>query len=279
MISIQQIIQEIEFLPPFSKVAQQAMQLLQKPDFNLRKLVEIIRFDPALTANILKTVNSAFFSRGKEISDLFTATSLLGRNKIHNIITITASKAYFPSKLAGYEENPGEIWEHSLAVALISEKLLFLEPSLDASEVFTAALLHDIGKVVLSQFVDEQFTEIQKYIDAGTDFLTAEKRVLGFSHAEVGATVLKHWKFSSNVIQTAKSYHVLDSYENPVVNLVALADNIAMQLGMVSVKDAMSYTANTELLKHYNLSTTQFELILSDALDSTKETIQKLKGV
>ncbi len=277
MIRKQEIIKQIKFLPPFSKIAQKAMVILQSDDFDMKSLAEVIRLDPALTANILKTVNSAYFAHSKEITDILTAVNFLGKDKLYNIVVISASKKYFPKLMNGYEANQSEIWEHSLSVALISERLLFLEPQVNPGEVFTAGLLHDIGKIVLSQFVNQEMHQIYKLVDAGKNFLEAEKEVLGFTHSEIGASILAHWKFSANIVASAQYYHHPEIINNPVVNIISLATLISMQLGKCSQNDSMAYAGLTHLLKYYNIGIEQFQIIISEAVDATQEILEKLK--
>lgn len=275
MIKMSDVIAEIEFLPPFSKVAQKAITLLKKEEYNMKEMAELIKYDPSLTANILKVVNSAAYAKSREVSDLQTALSLLGARQMTRIITMSAAKGYFSKHMEGYESNQGEIWEHSLTVAIISQELIHYEPSVDGDVLFTAALLHDIGKIILSQYIQEDWEKIQHLMqEEDLDFIAAEKQVIGFTHPMVGSAILRKWNFSKTITEVAKYHKSFSRVENPYVHLTALADYISMVMGKVSQRDAMMYAGYEKLLKKYNIKTTELDEIVSICTDRVNELLE-----
>ena len=272
------IIADIEFLPPFSKVAQKALELLRKEDFTMKSLAEIIMYDPALTANILKVANSAAYTKHNEVNDLQTAISLIGAKEISSIIMISAAKRYFENQMEGYEMFQGEIWEHSLAVAIISQQLQHLEKGIDDSILYTGALLHSIGKIVLSQYVQKEIELVNDLaMDDTFDFITIERKVVGFTHPVVGSAILKKWNFSKSICDVAKYYKDPLKVDSPYVRLVALADHIAVLIGKTSQRDGLQYKGCSELFVRYNIKSRELDDIISASVDRINELIESFK--
>ncbi|MCD4829050.1 MAG: HDOD domain-containing protein [Candidatus Cloacimonetes bacterium] len=279
MIKMSDIIADIEFLPPFSKVAQKALTVIRQEDFSMNDMTELIRYDPALTANILKVVNSAAFVTTREINDLKTAMSLLGATQMTSIIMMSAAKKYFDKHLDGYEFYQGELWEHSLSVAVIAVELRRYAPEVDESVLFTAALLHDIGKIVLSQYVSAEFEQIVQLIsDKDIDFTTAERKIIGFTHPAVGSAILKKWNFGRTITDVAKYHQSPEHVDNPYVDLTALADFISFLIGKVSQKDALAYSGYARLLMKYNIKSRELEETITVATDRIRDLVENLKA-
>ena len=279
MIKMSDIVADIEFLPPFSKVAQKALTLIRKDDFSMKDLTELIRYDPSLTANVLKVANSAAFATTREVSDLQTALSLLGVNQMTSIIMMSAAKQYFEKHHEGYEFYQGELWEHSLSVAVISVELQRYAPDVDEAILFTAALLHDIGKIILSQYVADEYEKIVQLIrEQDIDFTTAERKIIGFTHPVVGSAILKKWNFGRTITDVAKYHQTPERVDNPYVDLVALADFISFLIGKVSQKDALAYSGYERLLMKYNIKSKELEGIITGATDRITDLVENLQA-
>ncbi len=278
MIQIKEILEKIDYLQPFSKIAQKAISILYSDDFTINELSELIEKDVALTVNILKVVNSAAYIKTREITNLHSAINMLGKKTMVSIIMMSASEKYFSDKMEGYEFFQGEIWEHSLAVAVISLELSKYESGINKDTLYTAALLHDIGKIVLSQFVSDEYKKINDLVfNQNKDFISAEKKVLGFTHPIVGAAILKKWNFSPNIIEVAKFHQSPNLSDNPYVHLVSFADYISFLMGVSSQKDGLAYTGYNFVLKKYNIKNNELELIIAETSDKVKNLIDSLK--
>jgi len=268
MINIDDILKKIDFLVPFSSVAQKALLIIAKNDFTVKDLIETIKYEPALTANIIKTANSSLFAHSKPINNITTAINYLGRNQLFSIITVSSSKHYFDNQLKGYEERQGELWEHNLSVAMISRELKHFEPDVDENLLFTGALLHDIGKLVLSNYTFQELGKLYALIEKeDVDFIEAENKVFGITHPELGARILEKWKFSEDIVHAVRFHHDPENWNKAMTRLVALADYIALVIGKVSQKDALAYKGYEFLLEHYKIKSRELDLIISSAVD------------
>ncbi len=160
MIDAHTIMRTIKQLPPFPDVAHKVISLLHNPKSNVQDLVQVIRLDQAMTANILKSCNSAYFGLKRKVGSLQEALVLLGHKNLYEIIMTECSSRYYREADAGYDLEKGELWKHSVACALLSQILLRKAQLPDNPFLFTAALLHDVGKVVLSTYVQDEYHKI-----------------------------------------------------------------------------------------------------------------------
>lgn len=278
MITINDIIKEIEFLPAFNQTAQKALELIKHEDYSVKDLSDIIKLDATLTANILKISNSAYYAKNKEIHDVNMAINYLGKEQLYSLLTLITSKGYFVELMEGYEVNQGELWEHNLSVAVLAESLSDYEKNVDKSILFTAGLLHDIGKIILNIWIKKDWDKINKLVeDKGMDFISAEKKVLGFTHAQVGGAILKHWHFPKEIINAAKHHHDDTLYDDPIVRIICLADYLTFTMGIMTQMDNMKMKGYTAVLEHYSIKTREIEMLIGENFEKVQKAIQEFK--
>jgi putative nucleotidyltransferase with HDIG domain len=246
-------------------VAQRALVLLNKPEVSIQELVEVVKFDPAITANILRISNSAYFGLRREIHSLHQALLLLGTQELLKIIIASGATRLFSAPTPGYFTERQGLWRHSVSCGLMVD-LLSQELSLqDHATGFTAGLMHDIGKVVLSLFVEQKFHEIMEVVEQqGVSFQTAEKIILGVDHAEMGGEMARMWDFPDR-LRLAITYHHLDkpeAYTDDLILLVYLADILVMMFGQDLGMDGLAYTGYPEVLRHFRLKDKNLQKVL-----------------
>jgi putative nucleotidyltransferase with HDIG domain len=204
---VDQILASAAALRPFPKVAQRALALLDDPMVSAGKLVEVISLDAAVTASVLKAANSAAFGRARQIDDLRQALTLMGNARFRELVFASASAPFLSAGQGGYQLAPGDLWRHSVATSLLAEHLAKVAGLELRGVLFTAGLLHDLGKVVLSQFVEAGAADILARVKQGSSFLEAELEVLGLHHAELGARMAEKWNFSPELIELIRYHH------------------------------------------------------------------------
>ncbi len=202
-------IDRVESLPPAPVVLPQLLRLLQEPDTDADRVVELISSDPSLTAAVLRLCNSAYFSSSEPVSDLFEAVLRIGFTSVCQlVVTIVGSRA-LRSNRKGYGGNGdgAGLWRHSVAAALAAKAMAH-----DAGEnegvVFTAAILHDIGKIVLAQALESSYQRLIREIEVNqSSLLESEAKVLGVQHAEIGGRVLARWNFPDDLVLAVRHHH------------------------------------------------------------------------
>ena len=262
---VPQVLQSLKNLPPFPIVAQKALLLLGKPEVNIQELVDVVKFDPAVTANILRTSNSAYFGLSREIHSLHQALLLLGTQELLKLIVVSGATRLFSVPAPGYYRERLGLWRHSVSCALMMDLLSRKLSWTDGATGFTAGLLHDIGKVVLSLFVDQKFHDITLVMEQqGVSFQAAEKVILGIDHAEMGGEMARLWDFPDR-LRLAITFHHLnkpEAYTDDLTLLVYLADLLVMMFGQEPAAHTPAYTGDPEVLRHFDLQQQDLEDIL-----------------
>jgi putative nucleotidyltransferase with HDIG domain len=186
-----------------------------------------------LAAKVLKMANSPYYGMSGKVSSIQHAAVILGFKIIGELTTMAGFSHLMGKKLPGYGYNSDELWKHSLAVALASKIIAEkINPEL-AGEALTAGLIHDIGKLILDPYVLEKRDAFNKLIeDENQTFLTAEKQVLGFDHAEIASEICNHWKFPESLALAIKYHHNPSlSNKSEMAFILHLADYIAVLSG------------------------------------------------
>ncbi len=204
---IDDYINNVRFLPAAPRVVPELMKLLNQTDVDSSKVVKLISFDPALTANVLRICNSAYFGAASPTSDLQEAVTRLGFQQVYQLVAAATGARMLGAAQPGYGLNQGELWKHSVAVA-VTAQLMAKKLGDDDNLVFTAALLHDIGKIILAQALESIYPKLVKETEMNQQsLLESEKKLLGVQHAEVGARLLERWKFPPNIVSAVWFHH------------------------------------------------------------------------
>ncbi len=262
MSDIQEIIKEIDNLKPIPQVANKIMSIVQDPDGSLSELSEIIAYDQAITANILKICNSAYFGLSRKVESIHHAVVFLGMDQIVDLVLMTAAAENFKRQQSGYDLQEGELWRYSVSSALIARELAEKKGSKNSHRIFTAALLKDIGKVILSQYVADSFEKINILVSEHEySFREAEKEVIGIDHAELGGMVAESWKFSSRMVDTIRNHHMSEesSTDDFETSIVYVADTLCMMMGISGGSDGLAYRFYRDVVERLEFSERDFQ--------------------
>ena len=203
-----EILGKVSTVRSLPAAALEAVELLQDPEVPVMRVAKIIEFDPGLTANILRLVNSAYFGFHREVNSVRDAIVRLGTKQVTRTIMASAAGSVIRSAVKGYDLPAGQLWEHSVAVAIASDQLASVLDLEAPDYTFTAALLHDVGKIVLGTFVQVDVSPIMKLaFEEHVPFEVAEQQVLGIDHAEVGAVLLDNWNLSAQIVEVCRWHH------------------------------------------------------------------------
>ncbi len=267
---LEKILKGVHELPPFPVVIQRVLQLVDDPRSSAQDVVKVIQYDPSITADVLRLCNSSYFGLGRTVDSLREALVRIGFNQLLEIILSRESVQLYEKACQGYDLDQGALWRHSVACALLSG-IVAQRLNREASPAtFTAALLHDIGKTVLSQFVRDYFEEVRDLTQKRRlSFVEAEREVLGIDHAELGGRITELWRFPQGIVSPIRYHHTpFLTRENPdAVQLIYLCDTVALMTGIGGGADGLSYRAHGEVMKQYQLKgkdIEQFIVLLED---------------
>lgn len=266
-------IYDILSLPP---ILSRVYQLVSSPDVDFHKLSEIIKYDPGLTANILKLANSAYFGFARKIGSVHQAIVRLGTKRIYDLTMTSLISPIIRKPVEGYNLPAGKLWEHSIAVAICSEQLakeLEIKPP---DYLFTTGLLHDVGKIILGVFIEVDALPIKNLVfQQGVPFNVAERRVLGIDHAEVGSILFDNWRFPDYIVKVTKYHHQPERCNDEMLalDLVHVADHLSLISGIGGGDDGLNYRMSSEVFSRLKLNYRRIEDVMCESLEKIQEII------
>ncbi len=205
---IDRIIARVEDLPTLPRTVLRITELVNDPKSSARDLARIITDDQVLAARLLKLVNSSFYGFPQRISTITAAIVLLGFDAIRNLLLTTSVFELFSNRNQVSLIRQEQFWDHSLGCAVAS-KVIGNHLRYDkVEELFVAGLLHDIGKIVEMIFLPQAFKEINRLVkDKQILMITAEEKVLGYRHPEVGKLLAERWNLPPKLISVILHHH------------------------------------------------------------------------
>jgi putative nucleotidyltransferase with HDIG domain len=259
--NLNEILSRIKSFPSMPATGAKMLRMLEDLEINVDEIEDVLRHDPGLTGNVLRLANSAYFGIPSKVASTRQAVLLLGLKKLIQLVIASCVNAVMDKPVPGYNMPPGDLWRHSIAVSIAAEALVKDKKNIDAEDIFTPALLHDIGKLILGHFVKEEQEDIEKIADTGVPYVVAENMVLGTDHAEVGAQILAQWSFPRDVIDAVRWHHDPDFIERscPSIDIVYLANVLCQTGDNGSEPEAFSAELSPAVIERLGLDMAQFE--------------------
>ena len=222
MTNPQELIDKIKDIPAMPNVIVKALGIIKNDQSGTKELGEIMAYDQALTSQVLKLVNSAYYGFAQEITSVSKALALLGMSQKKNIIITVAMKPMLTS------HGGKEMWKHSLRCAVACEELAEKIDLADTGDAFTMGFLHDIGKILLNICDARAYQQVREMVKYGTDIIEAENEIFNTNHSELGFLLAKKWKLSVMLANCIKYHHdPLSSSMPEVATLVYLANALS----------------------------------------------------
>ena len=200
------IANSVSSLPQFPEHILETRKLLEKENIDMVEIAKHLSVDPAFTADLLKIANSAHYMPGKRVNNIFDAVNMVGIRGIKNLLY-----SYGTQQILGTEtEEKKRLWSHSYRAAFYASTLArdfrFDEDILE--DVYVSSLLHDIGKIVLSNIQPKLLEKIQRFCVArAIPYSTFEDISSGLNHAEMGALIAEKWNFPESLVMAIRYHH------------------------------------------------------------------------
>ncbi len=265
MKEISKIFNKIDQLHPVSPVVHKILELAEDPESAMGDFVDLVQLDPAITANLLKTCNSAFFGLPVKVDSIQQAVTMLGQQNVVEMVMSQGLSDNLKTAQRGYGIEEGELWNQSVATAMVARTLAERRDIYNLPAIYTAALLKDIGKVVLHEFVGHQLEDIQKLVDhKGLSFVEAEKRCIGMDHARLGGLIAKKWNFSSHMVYMIENHHLItpEARNDPATGTLYLADMVAMMVGTGIGVDRLAYHVYETVFSDFFLTRSEIQSLM-----------------
>jgi len=220
----------VDDMPAFPKSVQKILELTRDVDCTPKDLVQVIDKDPVLTVKILKVVNSVHFNLPKQVTSVNHAVVFMGFNTIKNLALGIAAIGMLPKhNAAGFDAQ--QYLLHSLATAGIARQLADGLAGADPMDCFIAGLLHDFGKVVLAQFMPDEFRQaLETSQHDGSSLHEALRHSIGADHALVGAMLVEKWRFPAPLVEAIRNQHGTALKDNDMISCVFAANQISKKL-------------------------------------------------
>lgn len=235
MSRVEDVVNQIQSLPSLPQVVQKVIAMVENPGISSAELAKTIGMDAALVSKILKVVNSAYYGLPRKISTLTQAIVILGFNTIKNIVLTASVFTVFEGNGNSNRFDRKKFWEHSIGCAIackvLSKRIRLGLPE----EAFVAGLIHDVGKIVLDQFLHEEFEKVLDVVeDKNISFRLAEKHVLGVDHTQVGEWLCDKWRFPRQMQESVEFHHspLSAKIHKKMVAIVHLSNSISKLEGM-----------------------------------------------
>jgi putative nucleotidyltransferase with HDIG domain len=274
MIEAHKIVEGIDALPTMPIAVSRMAQALADPDAGIKDVVDIVKYEPGLTGNILKMANSAYFGSTGPIDSIHQAVTRLGMQQVFRLVVISSAHTTMAPSVSGYDMPSGALWRHSVACALATQCLAEQIGVGRAETAFTSALLHDVGKLVIGNCLGIDFAAIEKYAgDNGVPFEQAERQIIGADHAQIGAAILEKWHLPQEVVAGVRWHHEPDALEgkSPMVDLVHVADAICVSMGLGTGRDGLYHRPSSSARTRCGISKLTMEQVISRTLGAMNE--------
>ena len=266
------IISKMKDIKSFPQFVIETMRKLNDPGSNAADVAQSLSRDEGLVLRILKLANSAAYGMTRNISDISEAIALLGYKSVSNIILAATVYSAMDKGLSGYALDRGELWRHSLMVAYTSRHLAQKTGAVGAEDAYVGGLLHDIGKVVLNDYVKFGYAIIVKMVEEKhIPFTEAETQVLGFDHAAIGEILIEKWKMPESYTIPVAYHHKPNELPEdkkqyqPLLDVVTLSNAICLMLGIGLGADGPQAYMFPEPIERLGIK--NFDSLLSEMID------------
>jgi len=261
----EEILRKACAIPQMPMPVQKVLAYLDKPEADLRSLAKLIEYDPGLTVNVLRMANSTLFCAGCKVTTVKDALMRLGLHRVYQLVIASGVAPFTRFEIKGYGLKPGELLEHSVAVATASELLARELDIVPPPHTFTAGLLVNIGKSVMGAFLEVDAAPILDMAhERQISFEQAEELVLGINHAELGAILLERWSIPEPIVNIVR-YRLRpdDCPERDLaLDLVHVGDVIAKMTGIGMGIDGMQYAPSQAVFERLAITPQHMENVM-----------------
>lgn len=199
------LIKDGKELTSLPQVLAQVIRVADNDESSAAQIADVIMRDPALTARLLRVVNSPYYGSVREVTTITQAVLTLGTRAVKALVLSAGLYRLF-------DEDKGVIdrkrfWRHSLEVAVACREIAVASSYNPAEEAFVAGLMHDIGILILEANFTDQFGRMWKLIEAGESLIKLEEATWGTNHARVGKFLLDQWKIPKFLGEAIGAHH------------------------------------------------------------------------
>ncbi|HXP62273.1 MAG TPA: HDOD domain-containing protein [Dongiaceae bacterium] len=232
MIDLDRLIEQANELTPLPATTVRLTELVGRPDCDLEDVAELIAFDQALTVKLLRAANSAASGSAAPVGTVKEAVARMGTACVLTLAVASSARPLLQARVPAYGLDEGALWRHSVAAAVAAETVPAFCRLDVPPETFTAALLHDVGKLVMGRFLSPEilgFIQRAQEVDHLAQ-LEAESLLLNVHHGELGGIIAQHWKLPPRVVLGITYHHNPDQGLDLICDLTYLTNEVAKRI-------------------------------------------------
>ena len=236
--ALEKVVRRIHDVSTLPQIALRVMEVANDPDSGAADLKETMEGDAALSARVLRQVNSSAYALRTQVTNLQQAIAYLGMKQIRNLaMTISVGKMFEKDDAVGpYRRS--QLWRHLVSVGIAARMIAMRMNMANFEDMFLAGLLHDLGIIFEDEHLPEPFAEIMNSSDDNATLAQMERRRLGFDHTQLGAAVAEQWGFPDAATAAIRYHHVSSEYRGNHINVVRcveLANVLCSHKGITSI--------------------------------------------
>lgn len=251
-------------LRPLPAAAVRLSAVVARNDFEIDEAVGVIASDVVLASDVLRLANSASSGAIQRIGNVREAVIRLGASRILQWMLGRQVMSEMERPVEAYSLDERELWRHSLATALAAERIRGIAgvAGIEISPiVYSAALLHDIGKLMLApEFTPARKDEIIRLTNDGRPYIEAEAEVCGITHADAGAGLLRAWNLPEQLCRAVEMHHRPDETPEPMTDAVHVANLVVKTIGIGMGSEGLGITASADAAVRLKLSPACYEI-------------------
>lgn len=235
------VLEHSQAMPSFPRVVTDIIETIEDPDGSINVLVECINHDPVIAARVLSAANQASIRarRDREVTDLHTATALIGMGRVREIALISNLSSFIHSMAA--DRGYAKMWHHCVAVGVCCQELaLHIEHQVSIDAALVAGLLHDIGQLWLYSVDAQTSLQCRAISQAeGIDVDEVERRFFGIDHSTVGLWLAESWELPTPICTAIALHHTPEKdLHNILVPLLHVAEVLSNALDLTQSPDS-----------------------------------------
>jgi HD-like signal output (HDOD) protein len=234
-------------MPSLSTTVIKVLETCNDPSASAYDLKRVISLDPVLTGRVLKLINSAYYSLGRQVASLTHAIILLGINNVKNLALSFTILDNFKDKRSGRAFSADEFWTHSLGVGVLAKSLAALKAVSSAAreEFFIAGLLHDLGKLPLQRQLAAEYYQVWDFARHNKNQLyQSEFLHLGLDHCAVGGKIAQKWRLGQSLIESLSHHHHPEESSEKTRDFVSIVSLANQWIKEFNIGNAGNYAAD-----------------------------------
>ncbi|MCK4304577.1 MAG: HDOD domain-containing protein [Candidatus Eisenbacteria sp.] len=261
MITLEELAAEVQDLAPLPAAAAKLAMFAADENVEASLIIDTIRYDQALTARVLRYANSPMAGARFRIRSVKDAVVRLGLGTLLKIAVSAQVQDQMSTAVPEYGLGEDEIWKHSVAASLAAELLMRQHGDKIPPISFTAALLHDIGKLILARYLKAPVQKsIQKLVaEHSMTHHQAELEVLGFTHASVGGIIAARWNLGETISNAITRHHDIGDDKDAVIDVVQIGNLVAKTIGFGLGNEGLNLAADSGACKRLGITSRKFE--------------------